>query len=92
MVTSSKTSKNRYLKSFIINDQPSTPNQPFGNVLSEKPIGCLRIFSTNVNGIYKNNCWDKWKEACRMSKIFATDVLNLTETNIKWNIKLQHSA
>jgi hypothetical protein len=89
MGTAPKIKQVRYLNQTISNTTTQNSNLPFGNILSIKPAGCLRIFMIYVNGIYKNNSWDDWKQLCTAAKQQSIDALCLTETNLNWNPKLQ---
>jgi hypothetical protein len=51
-----------------------------------------KINLQNVNGIYKGNSWKDWKSLTKQATQFQIDKICLTETNIKWNPKLQQIA
>jgi hypothetical protein len=57
-----------------------------------KQTSSFRIFYQNVNGIYKGNSWTDWKAMANQAQLRQIDVIGFTETNIKWNPKIQQAA
>jgi hypothetical protein len=74
-----------------LNKPPST-NLPVGNLVTSKAPTSFRLFLKNVNGIYKANSWEEWKIFSKHASTLKLDVVCMTETNLNWNAKLQHSA
>jgi hypothetical protein len=67
-------------------------NLIYGNILQTKTPTCFLLYLQNANGIYKANSWEAWKLLTKQAKHLQIDVLCLTETNMKWNPKLQQIA
>jgi hypothetical protein len=68
-------------------------NHPFGDLLCQKQTNnTFRLYLKNINGIYKANKWDDWSAACKHIAQFQIDACGVTETNLKWNMKLALKA
>jgi hypothetical protein len=68
-------------------------NYPFGNILeNNKPDNHIRLYFKNINGIKNYKSWEIWEHACYTLRSYSVDIFGVSETNIKWDTKIQGEA
>jgi exonuclease III len=65
-----------------LNMENLVSNQPWGDILQEKPTGTTRIYSQNVNGLQYQKDGGQYLELCQITKEVQADVLCVQEHNL----------
>jgi hypothetical protein len=76
-----------YHQSNLTNLHNTTAHLPFGDIMTNKEQGTIRLYLQNINGAKLENHQEAWSHAIDFVDTNKIDYIGLVETRVDWNYK-----
>jgi hypothetical protein len=88
--TQPSTQNSSHYQTYLTDLQDTTAHLPFGDLMTKKTQGNIRLYLQNINGAKLVQQQEAWEYAINYIKTNEIDDIGLVETRIDWNLKNQN--
>jgi hypothetical protein len=82
--------QHRYHQTNLTDLHNTTAHLPFGDNMTVKSEGTIRLYLQNINGAKLSQQQEAWEHATNYIKTYKLDYIGLVETRIDWNLNNQN--